>query len=300
MENPSCVCVCDSSDGLTVVCRWVVSSECDDSQLKALTCRCWGGVRGRLAPAQSKQESALAVWTGLPLHTEHVAGREGEKFTHTHIHRKHPPFPSHIYLSCCVHKLLFLSFAVFFSKNISKNIVFQGWVLFMLYAKSIDLIHTTPTHKRRYLRASLCAHTFPCLFMTLHSVDYVDTLRFKPTTDVLISSWFFLDTPSSCWPVGWICSMTLPDEALMCGCECVSVFRSRICVWEWWRRRTICLAECGCAWYLGVAALQMFWLFLALLCFRFPLVCLEVEGLQAVHCGTFDEVWVKDLRCAPL
>lgn len=222
--------------------------------------------------------------------------------SHTHTYTGNTPLFLHTFisLSCCVHKLLFLSFAVFFSKNISKNIVFQGWVLFMLYAKSIDLIYTTPTHKRRYLRASLCAHTFPCLFMTLHSVDYVDTLRFKPTTDVLISSWFFLDTPSSCWPVGWICSMTLPDEALMCGCECVSVFRSRICVWEWWRRRTICLAECGCAWYLGVAALQMFWLFLALLCFRFPLVCLEVEGLQAVHCGTFDEVWVKDLRCAPL
>lgn len=79
-------------------------------------------------------------------------------------------------------------------------------------------------------------------------------------------------------------------------CVCLS----RICVWEWWQRQTICLAESGCAWYplcLGVAALQMFWLFLALLCFWFPLVCLELEGLQAVHSGTFEEVLVKTPCC---
>lgn len=71
-----------------------------------------------------------------------------------------------------------------------------------------------------------------------------------------------------------------------------------ICVWEWRQRWTICLAECGCAWCpfcLGVAALQMFWLFLALLCFWFSLVCLELEGLQVIHCETFEEVLVKAL-----
>lgn len=82
----------------------------------------------------------------------------------------------------------------------------------------------------------------------------------------------------------------------------VCVWACRICVREWWWRQTICLAESECAWYplcLGVAAPQMFWLFLALLCFWFPLVCLELEGLQAIHYGTFEEVLVNSPCCAP-
>lgn len=52
--------LCDRRDGWMVVCCQLVS-KCDDCQLKALTCRCSGEARGPLAPAQSKQESALAV-----------------------------------------------------------------------------------------------------------------------------------------------------------------------------------------------------------------------------------------------
>lgn len=77
--NPSLLC--DRSDGLTVVCCRLVSGKCDDSQLKALTCRCWGEARGRLAPAQSKQESALAVWTGL----HHIEQKKKFRLAHTRL-----------------------------------------------------------------------------------------------------------------------------------------------------------------------------------------------------------------------
>lgn len=50
---------------------------------------------------------------------------------------------------------------------------------------------------------------------------------------------------------------------------------------------------------LGVAAPQMFWLFLVPLCFWFLLVCLELKGLEAIHDGTFNDVLVKSLRRAP-
>lgn len=80
-------------------------------------------------------------------------------------------------------------------------------------------------------------------------------------------------------------------------CVCLG---SRICVQEWWQRQTICSAESGPPCYgrcLGVAAPQMFWLFLAQLCFWFPLVCLKLRGLDTVHDGTFEEVLVKSALC---
>lgn len=38
-----------------------------------------------------------------------------------------------------------------------------------------------------------------------------------------------------------------------------------------------------------IVALQMFWLFLALLCFGLPLVCLELEDYTLVRCGILKE-----------
>lgn len=73
---------------------------------------------------------------------------------------------------------------------------------------------------------------------------------------------------------------------------CVSVQQDfvSVCETECQRRQASCLVESECASYnlgRGVATPQMFWMFLPLLCFWFLLVCLELEGLQAVHCGTF-------------
>lgn len=111
------------------------------------------------------------------------------------------------------------------------------------------------------------------------------------------------DTPCLSW-VGADLQHETPRLcfALQPRCVCVCVCLSRICVREWWWRQTICLAESGCAWYtlcFGVTALQMFWLFLALLCFWFPLICLEMEGLHPINYGTFEEVLVKSLCFAP-
>lgn len=87
----------DKNDGLTVMCNGVVSGECDDSQPKALTCRCWGEVRGWLAPDQSKQESLLAAWAGL-IHSEHIPRSEREIKIQIF-----PMFYTHI--SSCMHML---------------------------------------------------------------------------------------------------------------------------------------------------------------------------------------------------
>ena len=44
-----------------------------------------------------------------------------------------------------------------------------------------------------------------------------------------------------------------------------------------------------------MAALQIFCLFLVLLCFWFSLICLELQGLQTIHYVTFERVLVKTL-----
>lgn len=148
-----------------------------------------------------------------------------------------------------------------------------------------------------------CASVFKCVHLVLAQTFWCVFGLNWPLMSCLILFGFFKHTlrHTPCPPGRWAGSAAWHSQARP-WCVGASVCLSRICVWEWWWRRTICLAESGCAWYplcLGVAALQMFWLFLALLCFWFPLVCLEPEGLQAIHYGTFEEVLVKSPCCAP-
>lgn len=178
-----------------------------------------------------------------------------------------------------------------------QNIISQGCV-FLCASVVLCLYHI----------CFVLGYIFTCVHASLHNLRTMwahQSLNW-PRMFCLISSWFFKHTHTHTkthpHPPGWWAISAAWHSQARPWRVGASVCLSRICVWEWWRRWTICLAESGCAWYplcLGVAALQMFWLFLVLLCFWFPLVCLELEGLRAIHSGTFEEVLAQSLCCAP-
>lgn len=140
------------------------------------------------------------------------------------------------------------------------------------------------------------------LHVTLVQTEQLDECE---PADVLCDFFLICQThtlethPRSFLGGGLICSMTLPGYSSHSGpAVCVCVSEQDMCVrvmvetnhlfgWIW-----VCLTSPLC---LSVAALQMFCLFLALLCFWFLFVCLEQEGLRLIHHGTFEEVRVKTL-----
>lgn len=148
------------------------------------------------------------------------------------------------------------------------------------------------------------AHSLHYMWTYLH-VTLVQTEQLDECepADVLCDFFLICQThtlkthPPSFLGGGLICSMTLPGYSSHSGpavcvseqdmCVRVMVETNHLFGWIW-----VCLTSPLC---LSVAALQMFWLFLALLCFWFLFVCLEQEGLCLIHHGTFEEVRVKTL-----
>lgn len=155
------------------------------------------------------------------------------------------------------------------------------------------MCYCTQLWSRVYLMSVSVTHTYILVHLLAH-----EGLNW-PQMFCLISSWFFTH-PSL--PGRWVGSAAWHSQerrltpAPMCGCNCECVWAGYVCESDGGDEPSVWLN-------LGVldipSALQMFWLFLALLCFWFPLVCLEVEGLLAIRYGTSEEVLVKSLRCAP-